>query len=170
MRKKRKAKKGQAAIGMSFNMIFSILLIIAFVALAVYAISYFLKIGRCTQVGSFITDLDEAVESVWKISAPKTYVFKDHALPTSIEYICFADFNKPADNNQEIYDYLRRYEDEGTLFFYPPKKACDFPYYKLEHINITAITQESNPYCIRNNGKPEIKLSKDFYEPLVRIN
>ncbi len=139
------------------------------VALAIYGIVYFLNIGRCTQVGSFVADLDDSVKQVWKISAPKTYLFKDHSLPTAIEYICFADFSKPVTGNEEIYNAIRRYEESGTLFFYPANKACDFPYYKLEHINITAITSTSNPYCIKNNGKPQLELSKGYYENLVKI-
>ena len=52
-------KRGQLQI--SFGMIFSIILIIAFVALAVYVIMIFLDTGKCANTGLFKNDLQQEI-------------------------------------------------------------------------------------------------------------
>jgi len=164
----KRGKKAQASIGLSFNMIFSILLIIAFVAIAIYVILHFLNLRKCTEVSMFLSDLQDSVDEVWKASS-KSMEYSQ-PLPTQIKYICFADFERAANNNQEIYDRIKRYEVyDASIYFYPEGKACNMPYYNLKHINVSEITSEQNPYCIENKGKPVLKLSKDFYEALVCI-
>ena len=161
-------KRGKKAqIELSFSMIFSILLIIAFVAVAFYAISYFLHLRNCTQEGMFVSDLQESVNSVWTASS-KNADFSA-PLPSNIKYVCFADFSRQANNLQEVYDELKIYKgEEARIYFYPTRKACN-RYYKLQHVNITEITIQKNPYCVENTGKASFNLSKDKFEALVKI-
>lgn len=167
--KKRMNKKAQEVLGMSFSMIFSILLIIAFLAVAIYAIIYFISFKNCSLQSIFINDLKEDVNTVWN-SASKSQDFSRN-LPTGIQQFCFIDFSKSINNLDEVYDDLKRYEGkDANLFLYPSKKAyCRLAYYKIEHIDLEKITELKNPYCIENNGKPVLKLSKGIYDALVKI-
>jgi len=104
---------------------------------------------------------------VWK-SSSKTETLKI-ILPGGIDEVCFVNFTQPL-NNGDYGSVERRYGFyRPTMFFNPPEKACDIPYYKLSHINITKITAAKNPYCIENTEGAVVKLSKDFYESLVTI-
>ena len=59
-------KRKKAQIKLSFGMIFSIILIIVFLAFAFYAIKVFLGIQNTAQIGKFISDLKSDVDRVWK--------------------------------------------------------------------------------------------------------
>jgi len=166
-----KSKNAQAVFGLSFSMIFSILLIIVFVALAIYIIIYFLNLKKCTQIGMFLDDLQDSVNEVFYASS-KLQEFSQ-PLSKDIEYICFVDFSKPKTNNditQQVYDDIKKYDVyEANLYLYPSKKTCNMPYYNLKNIDLDKITINKNPYCIKNNGKPVLKLSKGDYDALVKI-
>ena len=160
----------RAQFEISFSMIFSIILMIAFVVVAFYAISYFLKFKSCADTGLFKESLQNNINNVWN-SDSNTYTFSD-SLPTSIQYLCFADMKK---SSSGIYkEYFVEFQKLGLLtsnmFFYPTKKACSgSSAFKIEHINISHITSSNNPYCIKNSGKIELILEKGYYETSVKI-
>jgi hypothetical protein len=160
-------KRGQL-FGMPFTTIFSIFLIAIFIVVAFFAIKYFLNIRRCSEMGLFTDDFQNEITSAWQ--SPSSYKTFIRSLPSGIEYVCFADLSKEADAvgvEREIYQELKRNADYTVnLFFYPRKKAC-IPYANIEHINMTM----SNPYCFPvENGKVEIKIEKEFYDPLVKVS
>jgi hypothetical protein len=119
-------------------------------------------------MGLFTDDFQNEITSAWQ--SPSSYKTFIRSLPSGIEYVCFADLSKEADAvgvEREIYQELKRNADYTVnLFFYPRKKAC-IPYANIEHINMTM----SNPYCFPvENGKVEIKIEKEFYDPLVKVS
>src|SRR3989338_2426588 len=59
---KMKEKRG---LELSFSMIFSIIVIIAIVAVAFYMISYLLKLKNCTELGLFGRDLQDTIDRAW---------------------------------------------------------------------------------------------------------
>ena len=70
-------KKGQ--IDISFGMIFSIIIIIATVAIGFYVITYFLNLSSCTKVGLFWNSLNEEVDKAWNSDIAQTVYTKDEA-------------------------------------------------------------------------------------------
>ncbi len=84
---KKSVKKGQGIFGMSFSMIFSIIIIIAIIGVAFYAITYFLNLSRCGQITTFYDDLQDEANQAW-VSTNHRKVFEG-SVPSGIEYVCF---------------------------------------------------------------------------------
>ncbi len=140
-----KRKNGQ--IKLSFGMIFSIILIIIFLAFAVYAIKTLLRIQDTTQTGKFISDLKSDIDRVWK--STESSEEKEYVLPSKIDAICFRD------------------DEYENLFFQSDKF---FEGGQIEHINISKIISMEEPYCIENiEGKVTLTLVKEIDEALVTI-
>src|SRR3989344_8357256 len=84
-------KRGQMDI--SFGMIFSIILIIAVLAIAFYVIRYFSALSSCTSVGLFYTALTKEVDQSWATTTSKS-IFSGN-VPGSVDYVCFGNLNQP---------------------------------------------------------------------------
>ena len=160
-------KKAQGIMGMPFSVIFSIILIAIFLAVAIYAIIHFMGIKKCTEVGLFIDDFEREIDSAWNSqSSSKTFT---SSLPSRIQYICFADLNEDANiaTFREIHEKLQENSDySDNMFFYPQETDC-IESKKIKHIDYGS----DNPYCIEvKNGKIEIKLEKGFSDALVKVS
>ena len=162
---KRKNKKAQL-FGMSFSVIFSIILIAMFIAVAFYAIGKFLEIKKCSDIGMFYNELQNAVDNSWN-SQKSSFVFES-SLPLSIKYVCFANkslaISSTSNKEREIYKEINGF---GNIFLYPAKKACGLGDNKIKHIE----EAKRNPYCIEvKSGKIKMKIEKGFKDILVKIS
>lgn len=159
----KRGRKGQMEL--SFSMIFSVILIVAFIAAAIYAISTLLGLQRCAQIGLYKDELQKAVNNAW--NSPETEAKFKQNLPNSVEQVCF--FNKleaGKGNDRQVYDIIRSYD--YNILFLPLKKACSSIIgYGIEHLNITEMTKQHNPYCVKK-GK-DMTIEKGFDEITVRI-
>ncbi len=173
MKKVVENRKGQL-MHMPFAMIFSIILIIAFIATAFYVINHFLDTSACGSTCSFYSDLQKDVESVWN-SEGASKVFSE-SLPSKIEYLCFINYSMPKNLNglnsaerqiaNKIYDELDMYKTKrANVFAYPSKKACSECRYSF----IRYISIDTNPKCYKNTGKVSIRLEKSSEEAFIRI-
>lgn len=134
---------------LSFGMIFSIILIIIFIAFAFYAIHKFLELQRTIEIEDFSNKLQQDVDKMWK--SPKGSSNESYSLPKRIVRICFT-------NEDESYN-LELLSSEMVI-----KRTT------IEHIDIAEIISEEEPYCILNiDKKVELRLFKDFGEDLVTI-
>ena len=163
----KKAKRGNIEI--SFGMMFSIILIIAFIAVAGFAIMKFLSIKDCAMIGIFKEELKKEIDIAWK-GQEKSSVFESN-LPSGIKEVCFVDFSKSGNNNIEQYNKAKKYEHLNfNMFFSPYDGICpDLGSFYIEHIDIGKITSTKNPYCIKNKGKIKLKIEKSFGDILVGI-
>lgn len=159
----------RAQMQLSFGMIFSIILIIVFVAFAVYAIIKFLDLQEGVQVGQFLNDLQNDVDKMWKSSQGS--VEKDYRIPSGIDYVCLVDFNSPKRGDNLIYyDDLKMgfYEFENLIFY--PVGSAGVDSYNLRHINLSSITGIENPLCIPNvKGKVKLTIGMNPGNSLVTI-
>jgi len=167
-----KNKRSQNVFGMSFGVIFSILLIIFFIVLAFIVIRSFLNIQDCAEVGLFIEGLEEDVDSAW--NSQKFIDEIEYVLPGNLEYVCFANLSKSfrgGELEREIYNDIGVYQYAGAnLFFHPRENSCDISYYNLKHIDVNGITELKNPYCFKiDDGKVNIEISKELNEGLVGL-
>jgi len=137
-------KKGQ--MNLSFGMIFSIILIVFFIAFAFYGIKKFLEFQETIKIKQFLTDLQDDVDSVWRgsqASQPKEY-----SLTKKIEAVCFKD-----DNYENLYFKSEKFI-EGKL---------------IEHLNTESFSV-SGDLCFENtNGKINLILKKEFGKALVSL-
>lgn len=167
-RRGRELKKGQ--IQLSFGMIFSIIIIIATVAVAFYIISHFLSLNKCTQISFFYDDLQKTVDRMWTSDAASQTLSVD--MPGDIESVCFGTLNQVAATGfKDEQDALKdRYiKIDKNVFIYPSRKACDgnLGYFGLKH----AQTAGNQFFCVPvKNGKLNLKLSKGNFDALVTVN
>lgn len=168
-------KRKAQTMHLPFGFIFSLILIVIFIVIAFYAISYFIGIQKCGAIGSFTSEFREKVSDIWKEDAAKTSFSQN--MPNVIEYVCFANLSIDKDltglNSQErqiasqlwneIYIHRRK---NANMFLIPLKKACDFEFLFIEKLDISG----TNPKCFKNiNGKISIPLIKNFGEAFVRL-
>jgi hypothetical protein len=145
--KKRGQNRKLGAMEISFGMIFSIILIIVFLAAGFYAITKVIEWQKNIQIESFVKYLQDDIDEMWKSnqgSQPLTY-----SLPTNINAVCFKDNefrNLEFNSNKIINDRM------------------------IEHIDIAKTTIEENPLCIQNvKGKISFTIAKDYGETLVTV-
>jgi hypothetical protein len=166
MRKRGLNNKGQFQI--SFGMIFSIILIVIFLFVAVYAIYSFLKLQCTWSSGAFIDSLKKQVNSVFA-SSGQNVKFEGSLKNCKVEYVCFFKADEKINGSYEnIGKGFYQKKIENNLYFYPPEKANVLSV-KIEHINMEAFA--SNPQCFKvDNGNVEMKLSKGTNEELVKVS
>lgn len=143
-------KKG--AMELSFGMIFSIILIIAFLGFGFYAIKTFLNVNDSAKVGSFINQLQKDVDDLWRGSQGNQTI--SYKLPSKIKEVCFVNDNS-----------------EGRVSF-RPRGVSDLDLVKIEHIDIINMTLGQNPKerCF-NVVKEKVKINmlKEYGKELVFI-
>jgi hypothetical protein len=163
-----KQKRGQMKL--SFGMIFSIILIVLFLAVAFFAISKFFDIQNSITIGKFADEFQNDIDKIWKSqqgSQPKEY-----SLPKGVISVCFVDYATQSKGERtHIYEGLRQaYFENENMIFYPVGSGQGLDAKEIKHINLEEITESENPFCIDNlNGKMNVILKKDFGETLVVI-
>lgn len=144
----KKNKKAQMQIG--FGVIFSVILIVVFIAFAVYGITKFLDIQKLAQVASFRQDFQNDIDSAWKstsISQPVTY-----NVPKNIKQVCFMN-----NENENMYFVPDKYE--GALL-----KNVDMIK------TVTSPGSVNRRLCVDvTSGKLSLVIKKSYNEDLVTI-
>jgi len=157
-------KRGQIQI--SFGMIFSIIIIIATVAVAFYVITYFLDLSKCQKNGLFWDSFQKEIDKAWNSDITEE-VYKAE-VTSGITEACFGNFTQIAEiGDRVVFEELRRYERTGrNAYLYPVGKACEsLGYHDLQHI----ITDQF--FCVPvKSGKIEIKLSKTSTDAFVKLS
>jgi len=166
----RRFKKAQMQI--SFGMIFSIILIIFFLAFAFYAIKIFLKSQDNAKAAKLVDDIQGDIDRIWNsgISSEK----KEYIMPSYADFICFIDFSPNADvrgeNSAFYFEIKDRVDYINTNFAFFPVEINGFESAKINHVDIEKITSEENPFCVKKeDGKISLTLKKDYGEALVTI-
>lgn len=137
-------KRGQMKL--SFGMIFSVILIIFFIAFAFYAISKFLDIQEAVTIGRFTDSLQSDVDKMWNSNQGSQEV--EYSLPTKVNAICF-----------ENRDY--------NLMFEADKFIDDA---NINHLDITKSVGNREKLCFDVvDGKVSFTIKKDYGENLVKI-
>jgi uncharacterized protein (UPF0333 family) len=135
----KKFLKKKAQMKISFGMIFSIILIIAFLAFAFWGIKKFVGVQETAMIAQFKSDLQNDVNTMW--NGPQGQQLMKYKLPKKIENVCFRN----------------SYEN---IYFEPRKYGSS----NIEHVNI-----ENNICFENKEGTVTIGLKKDFGENLVTV-
>ena len=165
-----KNKKAEGVFGLSFGMIWSIILIVFFVLGAFMGIKTFLNYQEKTTLGFFLDDLDSAVKKAFYAESTN-YIFKSN-LPSGIEYVCFMNFSSPVKNPNDaesmVWNHVTTtyYEPDMNVYLYAPKKD-----YGISLDRIKFIYTERNPLCVKVKEKTiSIRIEKKFEEAFVRLS
>lgn len=135
-------KRGQMKL--SFGMIFSIILIVIFIAFAFYGIQKFLSLQNNINTKQFIDNLQSDVTQAWR--SPQTSMTKSYDLPSSISKVCF---EKTAGDNLVFIDNKGNSNIGG----------------QIDYLNITS---ES---CFNTkDGKVSLTIKKSLKGTLVTIS
>ncbi len=161
-------KRGQ--VELSFGMIFSIILIISFLAFATFAIYQFVSLGNFATANAFASDLSNDVYRVWK--STESTETRTYRVPQAVEKICFVDFLQPKKGiDSALYDELNTayFGNEDNLFFYPIATGEGVSR-NIEHLNLDRITIQNNPSCVRViDGRVKLSLQNSLKDPLVVV-
>lgn len=163
-------KRSQSIFGISFSVMFSIILIVFFIAAAFMAIDFFLGIQKQASTGLFLTELQNEVDNAWAAGEYANAKFES-ALPAGIEYVCLinmsAGLSSDADaKEKEIFRDIKYGNYENNLVFWPVAKAGSMSHNKIGHIRLP----DENPHCVAvENGKAVLSIKKEFADALVRV-
>lgn len=162
-------KEGQLKI--SFGMIFSIFLIVVFLAFAFMGINRLLSTNENVLIGKFVSEFSADVETVWKSNeVNQIYSYK---LPGKVKGVCILDSESSGSGSGlEFYDDLMFEVSsiEENLFFYPPSSSGNLGGSVISYVDMGQTTLTDNPLCIKvNDGEVDIKLIKTRGNPLVIV-
>lgn len=141
----RKSKKGEI-FGMSFTMIFSIILIVFFLIAAFQGIKFLLNYQKQLQLNLFVKDMQTKIDQAWKCGYRCTLLFNQSI---NFDYACFIDFSSPikgyTSSDKLIYDKIKQdsYTASHNLYLYSEDKLESF---SLSHLKIT-----KNPICFKSS-------------------
>lgn len=115
-------KKAQI-MGLSFQAIFSIILIIVFISAAGIVARVLIRNVEHGRIVTFEQELKSGVEGMWSATSAKKTLTLD--LPSKIKYVCFsnsiADAKQEDFPNADVYEEIMFFSDEDAdLFFYKP--------------------------------------------------
>jgi len=112
-------KRGQMKL--SFGMIFSIFLIIIFIAFAFFAINKFISTQRTVQYHQFIQDLQGDIDKMWKEQQSSQAV--SYSIPSSIKQVCLTrscgdlgmEFNCYSNSDNIVFNSTRKVFDSAFI-------------------------------------------------------
>ncbi|MEK6928854.1 MAG: hypothetical protein AABW65_02785 [Nanoarchaeota archaeon] len=158
-------KKGQ--IQLSFGVIFSIIIVIATLAVAGYVLIKFVSIGKDATCKIFYSNLQSKIDNAWNEDVSSdVYTYE---LPKEIEKVCFGNHTAVITDNKDRDAYNKIKEKaraESNMAFYPLDKVCkDSTFtYQLKHVKINEF------FCVPVlNGEASVKIIKESREALVKI-
>tara|TARA_Y100000310_G_scaffold343518_1_gene451574 strand:- start:2599 stop:3105 length:507 start_codon:yes stop_codon:yes gene_type:complete len=163
----------RGALSLSFGMIFSILMIVAILGIAFFAISHFLNLQKCTTTTLFHQDFQNKINSAW--SAEIVSEEFSLSLPSRIKLVCFGDLENPGTltgETKKAYEELEKYstlkqQEESNLFLHPQEKSCDMGYVRVSHIDLSELDKFT---CFETrDGKIKLEIEKGSEDALVKI-
>lgn len=132
----------------SFGMIFSIILIIVFLAFAFFGIMKFGEIQNNVLINKFVDNLNNDIDKMWKSSRGAQEVTYD--LPKKIKEVCFKDYEK-----ENVY-FVSDKNFEGGI---------------LKHVNFDETLGNKDELCFETqNKKITFVIDKFYEESLVTIS
>ena len=169
-----KDKRGM--IEMSFQMIFSLILIAAFLYAAFVGIKYFMGTSDQVKINSFVSDLQSKVDQAYMTTEiSETYSF---SLPARIKSVCFADptlaKSMLASECKDFELYIPTFKSSGmNMFFCPALEAWKVGapiYAKIQCKGKNCLSFPRVPYCIKNTGKFSIALEKNYGDSNIKLS
>ncbi|MCS7134521.1 MAG: hypothetical protein NZ889_01535 [Candidatus Pacearchaeota archaeon] len=168
-------KKAQL-MGMPFQLVFSLLLVVAVIVFSFFAIRMFLQRAEQAKFGSTFIEIQRKIEEAWSRAGESNETFVVSA-PKEVEAICFLNRSATCRNPQGIsfcQEFLMFAQEKDNFFFYPfgiAEKYGSKTAWKLlcEEKPCVNIPIRKNPTCFFVDENKEIKfrIIKKFEEALV---
>lgn len=157
----------RGSIELSFNMIFSIILIIAILGAAFYVLSFFFNISKCTNTGLFYKDLQNEIDKAWNADFAEDTI--SLSLPGSSDFVCFGNVTEGAETGiTKQYEEIKFYGTRGNnVYLYPVKSSCskELGSYNAKHV------KSAKMFCAPvKDGKVSVRIVKEQSSSLVSVN
>lgn len=162
-------KRGQ--IQLSFGMIFSIIIVIATLAVAGYFIVQFLNQKNTFECNQLYQILQEEVNKAWNEGdyGSNSKIVKLSA-PSGIKEICIGNRSSVISEKKYTseYEFMKKYAStDNNLILYPGDSCGSRKDFAKTILHI----ETGKFFCIESDsGKIELKLSIDSSSPLVKIS
>ena len=171
-----------------FQLIFSLILIAAFIYAAGIGIKYFIVTAELAKTNLFITQLNSDVNTIWISNSEAAKPF-EYALPSSIKYVCFNQPNnlsqtslntlKSRDNITACSDFgiyissFKNNDKSPNMFFCPSASALKISAPIYASINCkgkNCLEFSKSPYCVQNiGGNVKITLTKEYGAEKIQL-
>jgi hypothetical protein len=146
-------KRGE--LNLSFGMIFSIILIVVFLAFGFFGIKQFLKMQTEIQVNLFLDDFQQDVTELYNSEQGTDLPNMEYTLPTYVTKVCFEDSE---------FGNLRFVVDNSKGLSKPLSRE------NIQHINIAKTLNGADYLCFDNvKGRITFLLSLEEGETLVTV-
>lgn len=162
----------KGSIEISFGMIFSVIIIIALIGVAVYGITIFLDVGKTAETALFYEEFQKSVDEIWSSATTNRVI--DFSTSSGIEFVCFGSIvnNINAGRYSGQFNSLRQassgFEQQNTnTFLYPPEQADNLAFKKIEKID-TSPLGVFDCFQVRDK-KVSIRLVKEEFDSLVKV-
>lgn len=162
----------KGSIEISFGMIFSIIIIVSLIGVAVYGITVFLQVGKTAEMGLFYEEFQKTVDEIWSSATTNRVV--DFSIPSGIDSVCFGSIANSIDAGRYTAQLksLRTassgfQQQNSNTFLYPPEKAKDFAFKNIGKIDTSSLGT-FDCFTVQNR-KVSIRLSKGEFESLVKV-
>jgi len=169
-------KRGQL-LGMSFQTIFSIILVVVILVFGFFAIKMFLNVEKQAEVSVAFSEIRELVNDAYRLDDMSET--KEIRLPKQIEAVCIIKDPTTLTQGQcttagvrDLYVYAEGAPE--NLYFYPYGAAEELnsqTSWKLDCNGQPCVEIPGNIICFYRNSKNkiEIRVVKEFGNPLVSI-
>jgi len=163
-----------------FQLIFSIILIAAFLYAAIVGIRFFMESQQKIQIQQFYADLKSDVNVAWN-SAGKTQTYS-FTLPSAVKKVCLVDLkstNAFSNVGAECTEFFTSYKElakaaGSNIFVCPPIAAWKVGaqvHYKINCEGNDCIQFSKQLYCFDvKDGKVSIHIEKKFGTPNVILS
>ena len=160
---KLKNKRADGVFGLSFSMIFSIILIVFFIVTAFVAIKFFLGWQKKVMIGTFFDSLESKVKEA--LNSGSADMTKKYSLPDGVKDVCFIDLNRPKldanTDEKNIYDDVFSHGGvnnfKNNVYIYAPNTDYGLSWKTIKNINTTA----KNPTCVPvKNGIVSLRIQR----------
>jgi hypothetical protein len=151
-------KRGQ--LNISFGAIFSIIIIVATLAVAGYVIYQFVRGTNQVNCALFYDDFQKDINRAWASDGETSYIFSGN-VPSGAEKVCFGFLSQdvPDSDDLEAYNFFKKINTIKENLYIYPKDACGDSRYKFEIKN----AESDSFFCVDIvSGSASLRISKEL--------
>ncbi|MEM4640916.1 MAG: hypothetical protein QXW65_00090 [Candidatus Pacearchaeota archaeon] len=168
-------KKAQA-MGVPFQLIFSLILVAAVIVFGFFAIRMFLQRAEQAKFGVAFKEFEQEIQSVWQESGESNKTISV-LVPKKVEAVCFVNRSASCRDPYGIYDFCNSINlyssNKENFFFYPLGIAEQYNSKSAWSLLCQdhSCVKLSSVQCFFKNERNEVKirLVKEYGDPLIKL-
>ena len=158
-------KRGQ--VQLSFGVIFSVIIIVATLAVAGYVTVQFWQNTKDVECKLFYDDLQKKIDVAWQADDSVSTIFTE-SVTDKTNMVCFGNVSQFVANekDQTAYDSLKNFASSSDNLFFYPRTVCGGSKFRfnLKHIKTDSF------FCVESvDRQVSVKITKDSFDALVKL-